>query len=79
MEGKINKSGNLFLIRGGLMKPQYCPFTNTDQIDVHCGDWCPHFGEPTDVDQYDISNLNLCHNKTLYFPAGDFTDERTSK
>ena len=85
----INKRGNLYLKRSGRWKSQYCPFSvETEQ--VPCGDWCPHFKEPTfttekiviDNESNTIQikrvrvNLSLCHGAFLCISEEDFTDER---
>ena len=80
MKGRINKQGYLEIERSEL-KIQVCPFGDLDC----CSDICPHFGEPKEYvkDQWfgpipkDAKKgiqLELCHNKTLYFD--ELTDER---
>lgn len=75
MEILINSGGNLFIKRGGKYKDQYCPFVPyPEDKPIHCGDWCPHFGEPEQIFDNDTShNVDLCHGKFLH---GSITDER---
>jgi hypothetical protein len=40
----IREDGTLELERAGKMRRQYCPFAADHPS---CGDWCPHFGEPS--------------------------------
>jgi hypothetical protein len=81
MEGKINKEGQLEIIKGGQILLQFCPFTKD-----FCSEDCALFGEPVpelgsyydknnDVDYKETGKieLELCH-KTLIFDK--FTDER---
>ncbi len=83
MNGKIIKSGTLFIERDGKLKSQGCP----TKADSDCGDWCALFGEPTiskwiggpDPNEKDRElnpkhwNLQLCR-RTLYFD--ELIDER---
>jgi hypothetical protein len=54
MKALINKIGNLFIERAGILKEQLCkpiegmsgPDGTSYNQGVPCGDWCPHFGEP---------------------------------
>ena len=73
MDGiKISEAGSLSLSRKGTFKKQYCP--NTSSHCIHCGDWCPLFGEPIRVGLYDIS-LDICH-ATFMCKTELFIDER---
>ena len=47
MVGKIDKSGYLFIERGGCFERQYCPNTRKEP----CGHSCPLFGEPDQPNQ----------------------------
>jgi hypothetical protein len=40
----IGENGLLRLERAGTLKEQVCPFADGD---TSCGDWCPHFREPS--------------------------------
>jgi len=83
MEGKINKDGNLEIVKGGKMKPQFCPFMNG-----RCGDCCPHFrdpesgdlnfgGPPPPVKDSKIVRIRICHDTILHFDK--LEDERVRK
>lgn len=87
MKIEISEHGSLLIERGGEMKHQLCPWTFGTYSSLYkgCGDWCPHFS----VKQYEeYHNLvepnkhfvgiavNLCHEKTITCPVGDFTDMR---
>jgi len=70
MKGKIDKCGNLHIMRAGKMKRQYCPYyVITDQ--EPCGDWCPMFVEPDKETK--TTRLEICSGN-LFF--NDFTDDR---
>lgn len=43
MEGKIDSKGWLQIQRPSGVKGQFCPVYGDS---LHCGDWCPLFGEP---------------------------------
>ncbi len=63
-KGMIDASGNLSIDRAGEMKEQYCPFDPTildeeQSESVHCGDWCPLFGEPCYVTS-DNTSIEIC-------------------
>lgn len=77
MDIKIDETGHLYLKRGQVWKPQYCPH----QPQGHpCGDWCSVFGEPDqswflgEEAHPGWSALTLCEVRTL---IGNITDERT--
>ena len=84
MEGKIDKKGALSIIRGGVLKEQWCPFDGTDP--TRCADHCPHFGEPKHIkkdykNEYlqdaEWTEIQLCHGTKLFFDK--LTDERDKK
>jgi len=85
MNGKIDKSGDLLIERGGVMRKQGCPYRIDLFEGVHfdyrlCGDWCPLFVEPSfhkaddvvDFYNVEIALCRIIHN----VPAADFEDER---
>ena len=91
MKIKIDEDGLLSLERAGKMKQQRCPYkANYNILEISCGDWCPHFKEPTfttekiviDNESNTIQikrvrvNLSLCHGAFLCISEEDFTDER---
>jgi hypothetical protein len=88
MKGKINSQGFLQIYRGDAnpkhYQPQICPFRSNaianqmfeQKYTAFCGQWCPHFGEPFNLDYYtpegekrvdEKITLDLCHGKTLIF------------
>jgi hypothetical protein len=74
---KINKDGNLELLRKNKLKEQFCIYNNENS----CGDWCPMFRELElnskyyNDNNYDEYLLRLC--KTGYkFLKDEFMDER---
>lgn len=69
MKGKIDKDGVLHIERAGVMRQQWCP-----QSGGHCGDWCPHFGEPKYDRGREATVIDICSGKRLVFD--EFTDER---
>jgi len=81
MKGIINSRGYLEIERAGEIGPQMCPFTINHESELTpCGDWCPHFSEPsimyTGVDQEtkeDIEGyeIEICHDKVLTFTELD--------
>ena len=68
MKGKINRSGQLSLLRGGYEKTQVCPH----DASRYCGDWCPRFGEP----QHTFAGGYVLCICTAELRFDDFTDER---
>ena len=91
LKGRLNDMGFLSVERKDIEKEQLCPFANDttndngDPIDAICGDWCPHFGEPTIIDEESPASqlmpqlmgktvLEICHKKTLVF--SEIKDER---
>ena len=71
MTGKIDKSGYLFIERGGCFERQYCPNTRKEP----CGHSCPLFGEPAKTrPKIKSVYLSLCKDKLLVFTR--FIDER---
>jgi len=75
MKGKIDKHGNLWVLRGEEQKPQYC------YEDRACGDSCPKFGEPYNSHiindagvRIDGIALRLCERDLLFFT--ELGDER---
>ena len=89
MKFRINKGGCLEISRAGQWFAMFCPFTDTDAKNEHCGDWCAMFGEPEERDapvgpEYKgamtcslVRNveLPLCA-KTLSCARENFVDER---
>lgn len=83
MKGKIDSDGMLRIYRGDAnpdhYQHQYCPFNNTttgehdNLIPTQCGCWCPLFGEPEKTNNELLTNIELCHGKTLVFD--DFIDD----
>lgn len=90
LKARLNEIGFLSVERKGTEKEQLCPFAtneneNGDPIDAICGDWCPHFGEPTVIEKDNPASqlmpdlvgkivLEICHKKTLVF--SEIKDER---
>ena len=73
MKGHIDAGGNLYITRGKKETIQACPYSRED---LPCGDWCPLFSEPEQVEMLDSEiELSLC-KKVLYFKTADFTDDR---
>lgn len=75
----INKKGALSMERMGTMKEQYCPYVGPhNNGPVSCGDWCPHFGEPTRIDDKEFKEtykvIPICNGKQINFD--ECTDER---
>ena len=77
MEGKIDKQGNLWILRGGVLKQQWCP----KKTEGPCGGWCPKFGEPYRSyilgnmgDEIHGASLGLCERDQLFFT--ELEDER---
>lgn len=65
MKAKIDKDGNLSILRGPKYKSQYCPFTGDADYSPTCGDWCPLFVEPNKpwaLNKNDIIELSLCRD-----------------
>lgn len=76
MNGKIDKDGYLYIVRGNKLSIAGCPFVLTPTCHVKCGDWCALFGEPErnyDCKKNYFHRLELC-KKTLIFK--EFIDER---
>ena len=72
MKIRIDNNGWLSVERAGKFKDQKCPH-DQDNL-VHCGDWCPLFGEPHNWETGSQA-INLCMN----FIHGEITDERGTK
>lgn len=77
MNGKIDRSGALSIERGGKMRQQSCVYG--EGRGIHCGDWCPQFGEPVAlefgyIDTVVQAHLTICQGRTLAFQQ--FADER---
>jgi DNA-directed RNA polymerase subunit RPC12/RpoP len=72
MIGRINKDGDLYIMRGDVEKAQFCP----GGYFCVCGDSCPQFGNLVKPDVDDI-RLPICQSKILYFEK--LTDERGVK
>lgn len=69
MKGKINKGGQLYIERAGIMRIQDCIFGGN-----YCEDGCPAFREP-EIKDAETIKLRLCQQVgTLEFD--EFTDER---
>jgi len=74
LKGKIDQNGILFIERGKYIKPQRCPSTtawipNPDTrepvpVNMHCGDWCPKFGEPI---KSSLTTTNGTQGKALQY------------
>lgn len=73
-KGKIEKDGRLYIERAGKFKGQNCPYGVSVANSCLCGDWCPHFHEPVEIDGDII--LKICNGTRLYFDKADFTDGR---
>jgi len=77
MKGEIDKLGNLIIDRGQT-KVQTCPFNSVatwdNQLESPCGDWCPHFGEPENINPNE-TRIEICHGKVLKFT--ELEDKRT--
>jgi len=74
MEIQIDSYGKLIIKRRNRWSKQTCPLLGS----IYCGDWCPHFGEPTDA----LNNtkiLEICHGKILKVPRENFTDKRRNQ
>ena len=82
----IDEDGRLHIERAGVYRQQTCPYT-FNGFWMGCGDWCPHFGEPTTfpfrADDRDPGaglrqyvTLTLCHGNSFRVVEEDFTDER---
>lgn len=86
LRGKIDGNGHLSLERPRkktvsnveAWRAVYCP---SSQAEARCGDWCPHFGEPTTANKLNgrepAVSLRLCWGTSIGFLAGEFTDERS--
>lgn len=71
MKGKIDSRGFLHIYRGDsnpkLYQNQVCPFSFTNNGNAkHCGQWCPHFGEP----KKDVAPEEF-HNDFEYYDYGE--------
>jgi hypothetical protein len=69
MKARIDSDGKLWIVRAGVEKVQYCPFT--EEEGRKCGDWCPQFWEPKPKDVV----LCICHGRILGFES-ELIDER---
>lgn len=80
----INEDGWLAIKRGGVFKEQDCPFCAISGCSSRCGDWCPHFGDQSYVDDSpenefgEIMSLALC-NGTILISLSDVSDMRLKK
>jgi hypothetical protein len=74
MKGKIDRDGSLYLERAGKLKGQFCPHQKGL---MNCGDWCPHFAEPTETIDYTYLCISCGCGKTFAF--NELTDERGTK
>lgn len=76
MKGKLDERGQLWLVRAGKMKLQYCSRSENGT----CGDHCPLMREPHPVKvlsaSIDLVDLDICEEVTLSFGVDEFTDER---
>jgi hypothetical protein len=72
MDGTLNKSGNLIIIRKGREVYQFCPFVGTMPM-IKCGDWCPLFCEPratgvfNNITHQEYVDLRVCNKQILEF------------
>lgn len=79
-KGKIDEVGHLQIERAGKLQEQLCPSLNQSRHKGHCGDWCPHFGEPLSTMKniegkpVDVVILDICKKSFITFKK--FTDER---
>jgi len=71
MNGKIGKDSSFYIERAGILKKQYCPYV---EAPTECADSCPLFGEPDYQTEEDLTVLELCNGKVLFFES--LTDER---
>ena len=74
---QIDKDGSLSLLRGNVLKTQYCPFYSVTQSDGPscCGDWCPHFSEPYVFDDR-VIRIRICYEKLMQCNKKNFRDLR---
>lgn len=80
MKGKIDKHGNLWIERAGVLKEAYCrDILYPDGQSVNCGDSCSKFGEPfvtsPDAVKFDGIGVELCKT-ILHFK--ELIDERNT-
>lgn len=61
MKGYVDEKGHLYIIRAGVSKAQYCPYTI---FNTSCGDYCPLFGEPV-KDEHKIY-LSICQRLLMF-------------
>jgi hypothetical protein len=61
MKIMINEHRILFLERVGETRSQQCPYASFIR---DCGDWCPHFGEPQEPNEY-------CREQSILLTCGD--------
>ena len=73
---KIDENGALWIRRKGKLKRQYCPLQSRE-VDVYCGDSCPHFGEP--IRKASCIELELCFGKVIKCCNTAFIDERPAE
>jgi hypothetical protein len=52
MKGKIDKYGFLNIFRKDDYKVCDCPYSTANDNVMHCGDWCPLFGEPWEEERF---------------------------
>jgi hypothetical protein len=45
VKAEIDLDGHLWIMRGGIRKPQTCPHASSEGGSEYCGDWCPLFEE----------------------------------
>ena len=73
----INRYGELLLNRAGQLKKQYCPNGSIGRI--ACGDWCPKFNEPVNVNNEDKTvyvELEICSCIAYAYKPEEFEDQR---
>ena len=71
MKGHITTDGYLSIFRGEKYVPQICPFGGDDSM---CGDHCPLFGEPSDIEEEKgMAFLPICKTDLKFI---DFKDYR---
>jgi len=51
------------------MKTQLCPYGSENGSPVACGDWCPMFGEPVFLNDWDKVKKDLVRGKGASLPV----------
>jgi len=74
VKGLIRKIGTLYLERKGRLVSAVCPFSSQGETSVKCGEWCPHFGEPTKERALFQLKLSCGHERVFLFD--EFDDQR---